>query len=77
MPRNSGQPLTPPPVEDLGTGLVTKSDIARLCKVSNRTIEAWVRQKRIPFIRLGHRQLRFDPHAVMGAIRKWTIKEVQ
>jgi excisionase family DNA binding protein len=76
MPKNLAQPFTPPAHDDFDMGLVTKGDIAGLCRVSPRTVEAWVKEKRIPFIRLGHRSLRFDPHAVMAAVRRWSVREI-
>jgi excisionase family DNA binding protein len=62
--------------EDSVTGLGDKSDVARLCKVSNRQVEIWVRQRRIPFIRMGHRLLRFDLAAVKAAIKSWSTPEI-
>jgi excisionase family DNA binding protein len=57
--------------------LVTKIEIAKLCRTSPRTIEKWVRERRIPSIRYGHRTLRFDPVAVMAAVKRWTVKEIK
>ena len=58
--------------------LGTKHDVAKLCQVSPRTVEEWVKHRRIPFIRLGHRLLRFDLVAVRAALsRSWTTTEVQ
>jgi len=57
--------------------LVTKDVVARDCGVCNRTIESWVAQRRIPFIRLGHRTLRFRLTDVRRAILRWTTKEVR
>jgi excisionase family DNA binding protein len=74
MPRKLAEPFTLPS-DDLGLG--TKGDVAKLCRVSNRTVEQWVREKRIPFIRLGHRSLRFDLPAVMAAVRRWSTQEIK
>jgi excisionase family DNA binding protein len=56
--------------------LVTKDVVARDCGVCNRTIESWVAQRRIPFVRLGHRTLRFRLADVRRAISRWATKEV-
>jgi excisionase family DNA binding protein len=64
-------PATEPP-------LITKELLAKDLKVSCRTVELWVSQRRIPFIKLGHRTLRFSLDDVRRALRQhWTVKEVQ
>ena len=75
MSKSSVQPFQPPDAGDLGLG--TKDDVAKLCRVSSRTVEAWVRAKKIPFIRMGHRLLRFDLAAVAAAVRRWSTKEIK
>ena len=58
--------------------LVTKQEVARDLGVGCRTIEKWVAERRIPFIRAGHRTLRFNLNDVRRALRlHWTVKEVQ
>jgi excisionase family DNA binding protein len=58
--------------------LITKEDLAKDLRVSCRTIEAWVAERRIPFIKLGHRTLRFSLSDVRRALRnRWTTKEVR
>ena len=57
--------------------LITKDELARDLRVSRRTIEAWIAQRRIPFVRLGHRTLRFSLDDVRRALRlHWTVREV-
>jgi excisionase family DNA binding protein len=63
--------------EDSEAGLGDKSDVAKLCKVSVRTVEEWVKARRIPFIRMGHRLLRFDLVAVKQAVARWTTTEIR
>ena len=65
--------MSPPEVN----GLATKADVARFCRVSPRTVELWIQQKRIPCIRLGHRLLRFDLPSVRTALLRWTTKETK
>jgi excisionase family DNA binding protein len=58
--------------------LITKEELARDLRVGCRTIEAWVATRKIPFVRMGHRTLRFCLDDVRRALRlRWTIKEVQ
>jgi excisionase family DNA binding protein len=56
--------------------LVTKSVVARDCSVTPRTIETWVRFKKIPCVRIGHRTVRFRLADVRKALAKRTVKEV-
>ena len=56
--------------------LVTKSDVAAAAAVSIRTVENWMRQRRIPFIRLGDRCVRFYLPSVLVALSKFEIKDV-
>jgi excisionase family DNA binding protein len=67
------KPLDQQQIEDQ---LLTKLEIARCCKVGARTVEKWVAERRIPYIRVGHRTLRFDKTAVMAAIKRWSVQEV-
>ena len=58
--------------------LISKQELARDLKVGCRTIEAWVAARKIPFIRLGHRTLRFNLDDVRRTLRRhWTVKEVK
>jgi excisionase family DNA binding protein len=58
--------------------LITKEELAKDLRVGCRTIEAYVAERRIPFVKLGHRTLRFCLDDVRRALRlHWTVKEVQ
>jgi excisionase family DNA binding protein len=48
-------------------GLMRKADVAELCSVSPRTIDQWVKEKKIPFVKIG-RNVRFRWRAVEAAI---------
>lgn len=50
--------------------LITKEALAELIGVKPKTVEKWVAQRVIPFVRI-NKTLRFDPEAV---IREKTIK---
>ena len=56
--------------------LVTKNVVARAASVSPRTIENWMGQRRIPYIRLSPRCVRFHITSVLDALRKFGTKEV-
>jgi excisionase family DNA binding protein len=58
--------------------LITKEELAKDLRVGRRTIEAWVADRKIPCVRMGHRTLRFSLDDVRRALRlHWTVKEVQ
>jgi hypothetical protein len=57
-------------------GLVKKRDVARAASVSARCVENWMAGKRIPFIRLSPRCVRFDLQRVLAALRRFEVKEV-
>ena len=56
---------------------ISKKELARDLGVGCRTIEKWVAERLIPFIRGGHRTLKFVLDDVRRALRRWTVKEVQ
>jgi excisionase family DNA binding protein len=56
--------------------LVDKYVIAHDCGVSPRTIENWVAQRKIPFLELGHRTIRFRLADVRRALSRKTVKEI-
>lgn len=57
--------------------LLNKSELRyALGLPSTRSIDQLVRKRKIPFIRLGHRTLRFNLADVEAALKKLTIKEV-
>lgn len=56
--------------------LVNTTTMAKMAAVSARTIQAWVKARRIPVCVLGKRCIRFHPPSVFDALRKFTIREV-
>ena len=56
--------------------LVTKDVVAKAASVSPRTIENWMGQRRIPYVRLSPRCVRFRINAVLAALRKFEVREV-
>jgi excisionase family DNA binding protein len=57
--------------ESLGDG----SDVAKLAKVSERTVQTWTYSRKIPSIKIG-RTRRYNMAAVQRALAKFTIEEV-
>ncbi len=57
-------------------GLVKKKAVARDNEVSERTIDNWIRDKRIPFVRVSPRLIRFNLARVRAALRRFEVKEV-
>ena len=56
--------------------LICKKDLAKGLSVSLRTIDNWVRQKRIPVHRFSPRLLRYDLRKVQAALDKYEVMEV-
>ena len=56
--------------------LATTEDVAKLARVSKRTVQIWVYERRIPQLKLG-RLLRFRLADVQRALNRHTIQEVK
>ena len=59
---------------DIGR-LDTTKTIARVASVSPRLIQRWMKEKRIPYLRLSARCIRFDRRAVLRALAAYQVKE--
>jgi excisionase family DNA binding protein len=59
-----------------GRHLLSKKELAVAIGVSARTIDNWIAQKRIPFLRLSARLIRFNLERVMTALARYEIKEI-
>jgi predicted site-specific integrase-resolvase len=57
--------------------LVNKKTVARAASVSVRTIDNWIREKRIPFLRISKRCVRFRVRDVLRALDAFTVKEAR
>ena len=68
-------PAHPVSIPDLGA-LLTKDELAKLLNVHPRTINAWMAARRIPFVRVGPRMVRYDKHAVERALARNITKEI-
>ena len=74
MPQSSCAPLER--AEHQIDHLATTEDIAKLARVSKRTVQIWVHERRIPHLKLG-RLLRFRLADVQQALDRFTIREVK
>ena len=63
------------PVAPLTKTLVSKRELAAILGVSERTIENWLAEKRIPRLRLSARLTRFSLPKVEAALNRYEIKE--
>jgi len=53
-----------------------KKDVAAFLGISKRSVEVLVSERRIPFLRLGHRTLRFRKADVLRALNRFTTTEI-
>jgi predicted site-specific integrase-resolvase len=56
--------------------MICKKALAKLQNVSPRTIDNWVRQKRIPVHRFSSRLIRYDERKVQNALDKYEVREI-
>jgi excisionase family DNA binding protein len=73
---NAASKAVPGTVAGHSPDLVTKAVIAHDCGVTERTVEHWVRERKIPCVRLGHRTVRYRLADVRRALAKRTVKEI-
>jgi hypothetical protein len=55
----------------------TKRDVANFFGVSTRTVDTWVRDHKIPYLKLSPRMLRFDLSAVAKSLDRFVVEEVK
>jgi excisionase family DNA binding protein len=68
--------LSSEPVNDGIQGYLRKREIARLLCVSPRTIDKWVMDRRIPFIRMNARLNLYRLRDVQKALEKRIVHEL-
>ncbi len=65
----------------VGFGMI-RSQLVRLNGLSAeigvpvRTIQTWIHQRKIPFLKVGHRMIFFDPQKVRAALEKFEVRSV-
>jgi excisionase family DNA binding protein len=62
--------------QSLGRHFLSKQELALAIGVSPRTIDNWMAQKRIPFLRLSARLIKFNLERVKAALVRYEVKEV-
>ena len=55
----------------------TKAELAQERRVSIRTVDKWVHDRKIPVKKLSPRMVRFDLDEVEKALSRYTVREVQ
>jgi excisionase family DNA binding protein len=56
--------------------LLSKRELAAVLNVSERTIENWLAQRRIPRLRLSNRLTRFNLPRVEAALARYEVREI-
>ena len=56
--------------------LLSKRELAAVLNVSERTIDNWLAQRKIPRLRLSNRLTRFNLSKVEAALSRYEVKEV-
>ena len=59
-----------------GRHLLSKKELANAVGVSPRTINNWMAGRRVPYIRISARLIRFDLERVKAALTRYEVKEV-
>jgi hypothetical protein len=57
------------------SALLKRPQLARAINVSARTVDNWQKQKRIPYLKLSARCVRYHLPSVLAALRKFEIRE--
>ena len=55
--------------------LLKRPQLARAINVSVRTVDNWQKQKRIPYLKLSARCVRYHFPSVVAALRKFEVRE--
>ncbi|HMF46807.1 MAG TPA: hypothetical protein VKE29_09050 [Candidatus Udaeobacter sp.] len=58
------------------SALLKRHQLARALNASPRSVDNWQRQKKIPYIKISPRCVRFYLPSVLVALRKFEVKEV-
>ena len=66
--------LVPSSIDD-DLALLKRPQLARAINVSPRTVDNWQKQKRIPFLKLSARCVRYHLPSVLAALRRFEIRE--
>jgi len=64
------------PTQPPGRHFLSKQELALAIGVSPRTIDSWMAEKRIPFLRLSSRLIKFNRERVIAALSRYEVKEI-
>lgn len=67
---------TPPPNQPTSRKNRTKAQLSFYLQISPRQIEHWMAARKIPFLRLGRKCVRFDFDAVDRALMRFEVKAI-
>jgi hypothetical protein len=56
-------------------GLVNKRVVAQAASASTRSVDNWIRERKIPVVRISKRCVRFHLPSVLAALRKFEVRE--
>ena len=56
-------------------GLVNKRVVAQAASASIRSVDNWIRERKIPVVRISKRCVRFHLPSVLAALRKFEVRE--
>ena len=73
-PKRKKRPLDLAPVSRKNAN---KAELAHDQRVSIRTVDQWIHDKKIPYRKLSPRLVRFDLDEVEKALSRYTVREVQ
>ena len=59
-----------------GRHFLSKQELALAIGVSPRLIDSWMAERRIPFLRLSARLIKFNLERVKAALARYEVKEV-
>ena len=62
--------------QSVGRHFLSKQELALAVGVSPRTIDNWMAQRRIPFLRLSPRLIKFNLERVKAALARYEVNEV-
>jgi len=74
--RGPSQISAPTGCERITKRFHSKQEVALAIGISPRTLDGWMAEKRIPFIRLSARLIRFDLTRVKQALEKYEVQEI-
>jgi excisionase family DNA binding protein len=56
--------------------LMTKEEVAACLRIAVKTLDRWISRKRIPFIRLSRKAVRFEPKEIEAFKARYRVEPV-